>query len=234
MSLDAITLDAAGTLVQVDWHPGRVAWESAEAIGLELDRETATARFDRALHARWKAYRDLNQTRDADALDAFWYDLGVSWLAEFGSENRADAFRDAFWDALYGPNQRIFRLFEDTLPALEALKAQGIRLAVISNWDYSLHRVLRQLGITPYFEVVLASLEEGVEKPEPGLFQVAMDRLGVKPHVTLHVGDDPVDDYQGAKTFGMRAALVDRSRTAPERPYIRDLTCIPEAIAWTG
>ena len=69
MSLDAITLDAAGTLVQVDWHPGRVAWESAEAIGLELDRETAAARFDRALQARWKAYRALNQTRDADALE---------------------------------------------------------------------------------------------------------------------------------------------------------------------
>lgn len=234
MSLDAITLDAAGTLVQVDWHPGRVAWESAEAIGLDLDRETATSRFDRALRTGWNAYRALNQTRDTNALDAFWYELGVKWLAEFGAADRADAFRDAFWNALYGPDQRIFRLFEDTVPALEALTAEGTRLAVISNWDYSLHRVLRQLGITPYFEIVLASLEEGVEKPEPGLFQVALERLGVEPQATLHVGDDPIDDYRGARDFGMRAALVYRSRIDPERPYIRDLTCIPEAIAWTG
>jgi putative hydrolase of the HAD superfamily len=91
----------------------------------------------------------------------------------------------------------------------------GYRLIVISNWDITLRRVLRAVGIEDYFEFVFASLEEGVEKPEPGLFEIARAALGVSPAEVLHVGDDPVDDLGGAEAFGMRALLLDRTGRVP-------------------
>ena len=89
----------------------------------------------------------------------------------------------------------------------QARPMPGVRMAIVSNWDNSLHRTLRMFGLTEYFEHVVASLEEGVEKPEARIFQIALERAGVEPGDALHVGDNPIDDWQGAKNVGMRALL---------------------------
>lgn len=215
----------------VDWKPGRVARQAAAALGLTGLDEGA---FDKLVFVRWAEYRRLNQTRDTAMLDEFWAELGRIWLSEFGAEAHLASFRDAFWDALYGPNQKVFRLFDDTVPALDALAAKDVRLAVISNWDYSLHRVLKMLGIAERFELIVASLEEGVEKPEPELFHITLERLAAEKTDVLHVGDNPIDDFQGAKAFGLRAALLDRNHAKVTRPFIPSLMDIPEAFSWTS
>jgi len=91
---------------------------------------------------------------------------------------------------------------------------------VVSNWDSRLPILLEHLGLEEFFDTVLVSALEGVEKPGVGIFQRAAARLGVTPASCVHVGDSPLDDYRGAESAGMRAVLVDR-HGAFDNGYLR-------------
>ena len=221
------TLDAAGTLIDVRWDPVRVALDCALEVGLALDEEPAGAMYNHLLRSGWGHYQQLNLTRDPDICDAWWSDLTQTWFERIGQDTGClGAYKEVLMRRLYTPGSDIFLLYEDTIPCLEALKAAGHRMAILSNWDYSLHRVVEMLGIRDYFDVVIASLEEGPEKPDPALFQIALDRLGVQREDTIHVGDNPLDDLRGAQDFGMRALLLDRSAIDPRPPVINTLRSV--------
>jgi putative hydrolase of the HAD superfamily len=131
---------------------------------------------------------------------------------------------------LYTPGV-VYTMYPDTIPALDALKASGFKLAVLSNWDTTLFRTLDEFGLTPYFDVIVASLVEGVEKPHPRLFEILTERSAVKAKNILHVGDDPVADVNGARGAGMYALLIDRAPEAvPASGRITALTQILERV----
>ncbi len=204
-------------------------------MSLPLDEDAASERFNRMLRDRWVDYMAVNMERSAEAGDRFWRQLCSNWLADVGlSESCLPELQAAVWENLYGPRQTFFSLFEDVLPALDRLKDAGVHLAVISNWDYSLHRILKMLDIGHRFDLVIASLEEGFEKPDPRIFEIALNRFGLAAHEALHVGDDPGDDHAGAKGVGMRSLLIDRERKDPDPPFIANLVEITETPAWTN
>lgn len=66
----------------------------------------------------------------------------------------------------------------------------GMKLAIVSNFDTRLRPILHQLGLDQLFDSVLISAEIGVEKPNPTIFEMACQQLGVLPEQTVHVGDD--------------------------------------------
>lgn len=232
MSIELVTFDAAQTLVRVDWSPRDFAIQCAQAVGLDIDKDLAGDVYQRLLATRWKEYEAINTARDTAKCEGFWRELTADWLDHIGagtaSLDRLLAYADA---AMYGRDSAIFQPYPDTAPALEALRGAGMRLAVISNWDFSLHRVLLVHNLTWYFELVVASLEEGVEKPDSRLFHMVLDKLGVKPANALHVGDDPFDDVLGATQAGMRAILIDRSLTKPASGVI---TSLDQIAQWIG
>lgn len=226
-----ITWDCAGTLLDVHWDPASLALGGAAALGFELDEDKATASYRRMLGARWAYFRELNLQRSEAVCDAFWRQMTDDWCVEVGIPIEASPRLVEHANArLFGPEAEFMRPFEDAEPALIALRDEGYRLAVISNWDVSLHKALRRFGLAPYFELAVASLEEGVEKPEVALFHLTLDRLGVGPEEAVHVGDDPLDDLTGAKDAGMRAFLIDRSRDVSKPPYLARLTDLPAML----
>lgn len=103
-----------------------------------------------------------------------------------------------------------FHLFPETLEVLDALRARGVRTAIVSNWSARLAKHLDDLDLTRRFDAVLISAVEGLEKPDRALFARALERLGVEPGEAIHVGDHPVKDVEGARAAGLRALLVDR------------------------
>ena len=110
------------------------------------------------------------------------------------------------------------RLFDDTLPTIQALRRRGYRLGLVSNtpWgtpEYLWENQLRRFGLAPYFDVCLFSSVVGFRKPDTRILQTALARLGVEAPRALFVGDNPDADIPGARRLGMRAALV--RRTAP-------------------
>ncbi len=233
MTPKLVTLDAAGTLVKVRWSPGLLAQECIAKMDLPLNPQLSGDRFSEILRSRWTQYKAVNLQRSMEAGDEFWRELCADWLKDQGqSATLIDQLSETVWDTLYGPGQTFFSLYDDVLPALDRLEQTGVGLAVISNWDYSLHRILKMLGIHDRFEYVIASLEEGFEKPDACIFHLALKRFGVEPREAIHVGDDATDDHAGAQGVGMRSLLVDRSRTDPQMPFISSLADIRESAAW--
>lgn len=230
-----ITFDCAGTLVRVDWNPARFACECLGQLGAEFDPGHAEAEYGRLLQTRWRAYQELNKTRDPEICDAWWKQLSADWLQALDMKaDLLEPITELARAGIYGPESVVFSLYEDTLPALQALTDRGLRMAVLSNWDYSLHRVIRMFGLETYFDVVIASLEEGIEKPEPEIFRIALDQMGAAAEQTLHVGDHPIDDVQGARGAGLTALHLDREGVEKLPLRITDLRRIPEVLAWNG
>jgi len=97
----------------------------------------------------------------------------------------------------------------ETAPALRILSSQGYRLAVISNADGRVEGLIRDAGLRDFFEFVVDSAVEGVEKPDPEIFLRACERMGVAPADSLYVGDLYPVDVVGARKAGMEAVLLD-------------------------
>lgn len=117
------------------------------------------------------------------------------------------------------------------LPTLDTLAARGLPLAIVSNWDSQLPRLLELRGLAPYFRTVSVSAIEETGKPGAEIFRRTCERLGVAAGEALHVGDSLRDDYDGARAAGLRALLLDRRgehRDVPER--IATLAEIPERL----
>jgi REG-2-like HAD superfamily hydrolase len=98
---------------------------------------------------------------------------------------------------------------ERTTETLDELRRRGYRLGVISNADGRVEALLGSLDLLRHFEFVLDSGSVGVEKPDPRIFRMALERLGIEPHEAVYVGDVYEIDVVGARAAGMRAILLD-------------------------
>ncbi len=108
-----------------------------------------------------------------------------------------------------------FAVYPDALPALRELRARGVRVAIVSDWDCTLAEHLERLGVREWVEAVVVSADVGVTKPNPLLFATALARLGVAREHAVVCGDDPARDLAGAAAAGIRGVLVDREGRHP-------------------
>lgn len=112
-----------------------------------------------------------------------------------------ERFRDIrFWSLV----------FPDTEPALQALESAGYILGVISNSVGTIAEQLGRAGLARYFRFILDSAVVGVEKPDPAIFQMALDKAGVAPEEAIFIGDTYATDVGGARQAGIRGLLIDR------------------------
>jgi putative hydrolase of the HAD superfamily len=122
-------------------------------------------------------------------------------VSEDAFERLATHFRDpASW-----------AVYDDVVATLDRLAGEGLPLAIVSNWDSQLPRLLADLALAPRFAAVLVSAIEETGKPDPEIFRRACARLGVSPSEALHVGDSPREDYEAARAAGLHALLLDRT-----------------------
>jgi len=107
-------------------------------------------------------------------------------------------------------------IYDDVVPTLEELARRGLRLAVVSNWDSHLPKLLAALRLDRFFPVIAVSAIEEIGKPDPEIFHRACRRLEVEPAEALHVGDSVSEDFEGARSAGLGALLLDRRNACPE------------------
>jgi REG-2-like HAD superfamily hydrolase len=231
VQIKAITFDCAQTLIDVAWKPELYLCRAAKSIGLELP-ERASEAYGALYQERLPQFFEVNLLRSSQEGRKFYELLNHDWLKELGCDSsRASELTNAAEDLIFGPGSSVFRIYAETVEALKNLRSKNFILGVVSNWDYSLHRVLEMFGLSRFITASVASLEEGIEKPDPRLFEIVLSKLGCRPEETFHVGDDPIDDIQGAERSGMRAALIDRTRAADIPGRLNSLLQISEAIA---
>jgi putative hydrolase of the HAD superfamily len=111
-----------------------------------------------------------------------------------------------------------FRAFPDALPLLRTLRGHGIRVVAASNWDASLAEALERTGLASHLDGSVSSAVVGAAKPDPAVFQAALDLAGCEAANAFHVGDSPQADVDGARAAGVDVALLDRHGVLPDPP----------------
>ena len=126
-----------------------------------------------------------------------------------------------------------FGLYDDVLPCLEALKAAGIRMALLSNaLGHGVEEIVAHFALDDYMAAAVSSLETGAVKPAPRMFSTLFALLGVQPGDCVMVGDSVEDDVKGAEACGCPAILLDRAgrRRDIDAPRIETLAELPAAL----
>ena len=124
-------------------------------------------------------------------------------------------------------------LFEDVTPALTELKGQGLTLGLVTNVDFDIAPLAHKLGMLPYLDFLVTSLDVGVGKPDPAIFRAALERAGAEASEAMHVGDQYHVDVLGARNAGMKPLLLDRDdfyRQVDDCPRIRSLMEVTEYL----
>lgn len=139
---------------------------------------------------------------------------------------------------LYGRFTRYesYRLYPDSLPVLKRIKEAGLVLGLISNFEDWLEGMLIEMEVANLFDEMVISGKEGIEKPDPQIFKVALERAGVEASQAIYVGDDPVIDAAGSAAVGMTGILIDRNERHPahDGPRIRSLEELLPILGITG
>ena len=115
-----------------------------------------------------------------------------------------------------------FRPYPDVVPALRRLRAAGLRLVVVSNWDCSLGDVLDHAGLRTLVDGVVTSAELGVAKPEPAIVRAALELARTGPEAAVVVGDSLDHDVAAARAAGVAALLLRRAGPEASAPNARD------------
>ena len=211
-----VFFDVGGTLIEVVPSIGSVYAAACGERGLAIGAHELQRAFD----AAWRAISE-EIPRGADRYSHFeggehewWERVSVHAfdLCGLPADRRptVDRLRSAFARA------EAWTLYPEARGALEALRREGCRLGVISNWDSRLPALLSSLDLDDHFEAVTYSAAERIEKPHPAIFDAALRALEADPSRAFHVGDRLEEDYLGAREAGLRALLVCRQPAGPE------------------
>ncbi len=192
----AILFDAGGTLV----HPNRA--EILRAFRRH-GFEPGLARLDAAelkTRARLDTPKVVRSTTDASRWDEYYggilHELGIPRTVL--EDLRAYHDRRNLWDTV-----------PPEVPAVLERLARRFRLGVVSNSNGTVARVLAELRLAHFFEIIVDSSVVGVEKPDPRIFQIALSRMKLGPHEALYVGDLYHVDVLGARGAGIEGLLLD-------------------------
>lgn len=229
MALEAVFLDLGDTLVTERTSRAAVYAAVARAHGLAVQEEELGPAMTRAHAALPQRLVD----------GSFRYSDG--WFRAFQRQVFADfALPEARFEALSRDlfaafeDARTFRLHDGARELVATLRARGLVVGLISNWSARLGPLLEALGLAQAFDVVLGSAELELEKPDPRLFRLALERARVAPERALHAGDRLDLDVEGARAAGLRAVLVDHAgRLDPARlpcPRVRTLRELQDRI----
>jgi putative hydrolase of the HAD superfamily len=131
--------------------------------------------------------------------------------------------RDGLADTLYSAftDRANYTAFDDVRPSLVGLEEAGLTLGVISNYEAWLEDLLADLDLTALLPIRVVSGIEGVEKPEPAIFRLALERAGLPAEEVVYVGDVPDFDYEPAAALGMFPVLIDRRERHPAFDGVR-------------
>jgi putative hydrolase of the HAD superfamily len=189
----AVFLDALGTLVELE-----PPWISLRD---QVPAEVSDERLREALRAEMAYYRDhAHEGRDESSLADLRERCAALVSEELGIEVTAEELVEAIR----------FDAYPDAVPALRELRNGGRRLVAVSNWDCSLPRVLERCGLGDLLDGAVSSAVAGARKPDPAIFEPALELAGCAPEEALHVGDTREEDVAGARAAGIRPLLIDR------------------------
>jgi putative hydrolase of the HAD superfamily len=218
VALETVFLDAGGVLMYPNW------WRVSDALAVQGVTITPEALIEADPAAR----RELDDsgviggTTDASR-GWVYFDLVLAHAGIARSEATGAALAELH---RYHTASNLWEYVPPyVVPALAALRDRGLRLVVVSNANGTLLKHMDRLDLTRRFDCVLDSADEGVEKPDPRFFEIALSRSRARKEATIHVGDLYHVDVVGARSAGLRGVLLDEAGLRPDAdcPRVRTL-----------
>jgi HAD superfamily hydrolase (TIGR01509 family) len=201
LKIDTVFLDAGGVLCHPSWT----------RVADALVRHGAVVTASALAAAEQRATRDIDDATVVGTTD----DRSRGWLYFNLVLQHAGVEQNAGTDAAltelreYHRTDNLWEHVEpDVAPALAALRGRGLRLVVVSNANGRLRHLFDRVDLTKWFDHVLDSHEWGVEKPDPRLFQLALEQSRADAANTVHVGDLYHVDVMGARAAGLREGIL--------------------------
>lgn len=217
--IETVLLDAGGVLLDLDYDYLR---RLLDARGFEVSRDELAV-----LEARARVEIE-RRVREGGRVGEAWRDYFRSILGRAAvPPDHHEAIVDSLWEA----HHRV-GLWTVAIPGavetVRGLRRRGYRVGVVSNAEGRVETDLESAGFDGLLETVVDSHHVGVEKPDPGIFAIALERLGARAESTIFVGDVPAVDLDGARAAGIFPLLLDRhdlyaSVDAPRLRRIHDL-----------
>ena len=207
-----IFLDAMGTLFDLKTSVGEIYQEFARKYGVEVNSEQIQQAFIKSFKSAPPLAFSPNELTIIKQQEFDWWKQVVSTtFQQLGLREKFTDF-DAFFNEvyLYFETKEPWYLFPDTLDSLMRWRDRGIELGVISNFDSRLIKVLNILELERFFTSTTISSIAGFAKPEANIFQIALAKHNVTSQAALHIGDNPVEDYEGAVNAGLRSFWLNR------------------------
>ncbi|WP_295729018.1 HAD family hydrolase [uncultured Muribaculum sp.] len=232
--IKGVIFDYGGTIDSRGVHWSEVIWDGYRASGVDVDKDTFR-------EAYVYAERELAKVRHIMPEDNFHVLLlkkmriELGWLAEHGHIDPSDTERLAGEIALYC-YERARECVEEARPVLDSLKEHGVPMVLVSNFYGNVQAVLADFDLLRYFDSIVESAVVGVRKPDPQIFRLGVEALGLAPEQVLVVGDSYKKDIIPAQSLGCRVAwLKGKGWTAEEDAVthpciIENLTQAAEAV----
>lgn len=205
----AVSFDVTGTLLALP-RLGELYAATFSRHGLEAD----PAALDAMVREVWKELSirtRLGEDRfagHADGPKGFWRELVARVAMRLDLPEPSPFVSAELYDRF--SHADAWQVYPEVREVLAALAGAGLRLAVVSNFDPRLPRLLADLGLLPRFEAVVYSAQAGAEKPHPAIFERLVAQLALPAGRVLHVGDSRREDVEGALGAGMQALWLDR------------------------
>jgi HAD superfamily hydrolase (TIGR01509 family) len=201
VSIHTVFLDAGGVLVVPNWRriSETLAAHGVRAAAADLEAADPRARYE----------LDVAQGKHASDQQRGW--LYFNLVLEKAGVQLSERTEAALIDLqAYHSRVNLWETVPDGVPeALARMRRAGLRLVVVSNANGRLRFLFDRVGLAAHVDLMLDSHEEGVEKPDPRLFELALERSGASRERTLHAGDLFHVDVEGARAAGLRAVLID-------------------------
>jgi putative hydrolase of the HAD superfamily len=208
-AIRAVFFDVGNTLVRP--HPS--VSEVVRQILAEEGHVHDLSAIDQVMPLVDEYYEDRYRSDDTfwtdeDRTSQVWVGMYSLLCRKLGIEQDAERIAGRVYEEFGDP--RRWEVYSDVLPAFRRLRRRGMRLGLISNWDNRLAGLIEGLGLAGELETIVSSADVGLHKPDPRIFELACERLGVRPEEAAHVGDHHYADIVGASAVGMSPVLIDR------------------------
>jgi putative hydrolase of the HAD superfamily len=205
----AVFFDVGGTMISVHPSVGDVYAKHARDFGFS----GTSYELNEGFRSQWKkmgGIESLGNKSGPEAEEKFWKDLVFEVFQPLGGLNRFDEYFELIFEVFRDGSN--WKIHEDVIESriFEKLKARGIILGVISNWDSRLTSTLENLKLAEHFKFILPSAVVGSAKPDNKIFEEALRLSGVKPQEACHIGDEVKTDIVGARNAGIHGILLDR------------------------
>ena len=198
----ALLLDWRGTLVLIP-DPTRLVARAFESIGRPIERDVVEELVIN-LRTAAEAPEFVEAERHIDSSPELHRPISMQMFERAGlDEELAEALYRVEWDPTSRP------LYPDVPEVLAAVRAMGVKMALVSNIHFDIRASCVEQGIDEFIDAYVLSFEHGFQKPDPRMFQMALDALGVEAGEALMVGDwAPVDG--GAASIGIATLILPR------------------------